>query len=62
MVILFYFPVPLSTADTYKISFASIEKETSIYGTPLAAGGIPSSLNSPRMWLSFVIIYSPSYT
>ena len=62
MVILFYLPVPLSTADTFKIPLASISKVTSIYGTPLAAGGIPSRLNLPRIWLSFVIFLSPSNT
>jgi len=49
MVILFYFPVPLSTAETFKIPLASISKVTSIYGTPLGAGGIPSKLNLPSM-------------
>jgi hypothetical protein len=29
------------------IPFSSISKETSIYGTPLGAGGIPSRLNLP---------------
>jgi len=62
MVILFDFPVDLSEAVTFKIPLASISKVTSIYGTPLGAGGIPSKLNFPRMWLSFVIGLSPSKT
>jgi len=41
-------PVPLSSAPTYKIPLASISKVTSIYGTPLAAGGIPVISNLPN--------------
>jgi len=41
-------PVPLSAADTCKIPLASISKVTSIYGTPLAAGGIPVKSNLPN--------------
>jgi len=41
-------PVPLSYADTYNIPFASISKVTSIYGTPLEAGGIPLKSNLPN--------------
>jgi hypothetical protein len=44
---LFYFPVPLSTAETFRIPLASISNVTSIYGVPLGAGGIPSKLNYP---------------
>jgi len=62
MVILFYFPVPLSTAETLRIPLASISKVTSIYGTPLGAGGMPSRLNFPSSWLSLVIFLSPSKT
>jgi len=47
MVILLVFYVPLSTAPTFMIPFSSISKETSIYGTPLGAGGIPSKWNLP---------------
>jgi len=36
------------------IPFSSISNVTSIYGTPLGAGGIPSKLNLPRIWLSLV--------
>jgi hypothetical protein len=60
MVILFFFDVPLSIAVTFKIPFSSISKDTSIYGTPLGAGGIPSRLNFPRQLLSLVIYLSPS--
>jgi len=42
------------------IPLASISNVTSIYGTPLAAGGMPSKLNFPNIWLSFVIPLSPS--
>jgi len=48
MVIFSDLPVPLSAALTYKIPFASISKVTSIYGTPLAAGGIPVKSNLPN--------------
>ena len=36
------FPVPLSRADMFMIPLASISKVTSICGTPLGAGGIPT--------------------
>jgi len=62
MVIFYDFPEALSTALTFMIPFSSISKETSIYGTPLAAGAIPSKLNLPKMWLSLVIYLSPSNT
>jgi len=62
MVILFYFPVTLSIAVTFMIPLASRSKVTSIYGTPLGAGGIPSRSNFPSKWLSFVIGLSPSKT
>ena len=45
-------PVPRSLADTFTIPFASISKVTSICGTPLLAGGIPSRRNCPRVLLS----------
>ena len=45
-------PVPRSFADTFTIPFASISKVTSICGTPLLAGGIPSRRNCPRVLLS----------
>jgi len=56
------FPVPLSYADTYKIPLASISKVTSIYGTPLGAGGIFVRSNLPKRWLSLVKGLSPSKT
>lgn len=62
IVILFSFPVLLSTADTLRMPFASMSKVTSIWGTPLGAGGIPVSSNFPRMLLSLVMALSPSYT
>jgi hypothetical protein len=49
IVILLVFPPDLSDADTFKTPFSSISKLTSIYGTPLAAGGIPSRLNYPSL-------------
>ncbi|ETV65926.1 hypothetical protein H257_17475 [Aphanomyces astaci] len=55
-------PVPLSSADTCKIPLASTSNVTSIWGTPRGAGGIPVNSNLPRMWLSLVIVRSPSYT
>jgi len=54
IVILFVLEVALSVAVTFKIPFSSISKETSIYGTPLGAGAIPSKLNLPNKWLSLV--------
>jgi len=44
------------------IPFSSISKVTSIYGTPLGAGGNPSKLNLPNILLSLVIGLSPSKT
>lgn len=62
MVILFSFPVLLSTADTLRMPLASMSKVTSIWGTPLGAGGIPVSSNLPKILLSLVIALSPSKT
>ena len=62
MVILAFFEVPLSVAVTFIIPFSSISNETSICGTPLGAGGIPSRLNLPNKLLSLVICLSPSKT
>ena len=56
------FPEVLHKALTFKIPFSSISKVTSIYGTPLGAGGIPSKLNLPKILLSLVNYLSPSYT
>jgi hypothetical protein len=51
--------VALSLAVTDKIPFASISKVTSICGTPLAAGAIPSNLKVPKLLLSFANSRSP---
>jgi len=56
------FPVPKSLAETFTIPFASISNVTSICGTPLFAGGIPSSLNCPRLLLSLANCLSPCTT
>ena len=55
-------PVPRSLADTLTIPFASISKVTSICGTPLIAGGIPSRRNCPRDLLSLANCLSPCTT
>jgi len=52
----------MSLALTYKIPFSSISKVTSIYGTPLGAGLIPSRLKFPNLLQSLVIYLSPSKT
>lgn len=46
------FPVPLSSAPTFKMPLLSISKVTSICGCPRGAGGIPPSSNLPSKWLS----------
>mmetsp|Transcript_14867 Transcript_14867/g.30617 ORF Transcript_14867/g.30617 Transcript_14867/m.30617 type:complete len:356 (+) Transcript_14867:535-1602(+) len=56
------FPVPLSLADTLRIPSASMSKETSIWGTPRGAGGIPIRSKSPRLLLSAAISRSPCMT
>ena len=53
------FPVPLSLAETLTIPFASISKVTSIWGTPLGAGAIPTSSKFPNILLSDAISLSP---
>ena len=55
-------PVPLSFACTLKIPFASISKVTSIWGTPLGAGGIPSKLKIPKLLFWLAIGRSPCNT
>jgi len=62
MVIFSTLPVVLQRAETLMIPFSSISKVTSIYGTPLGAGGTPSRLNLPKLLLSLVIYLSPSKT
>ena len=55
-------PVPLSSAVTLNIPFASSSNVTSICGMPLGAGLIPVRSNLPRRLLSLVIPRSPSNT
>ena len=55
-------PVPRSFADTFTIPLASISKVTSICGTPLLAGGIPSKRNWPSVLLSLANCLSPCTT
>merc|ERR1719245_994964 len=62
MVIFSLLPVPLSSALTTMMPLASISKVTSIWGTPLGAGGMPVMSNLPSRWLSLVMGLSPSYT
>ncbi len=59
MVILFSLPDALSLADTFRMPLASMSKATSICGTPRAAGGMPSRLNSPSILLPEAISRSP---
>ena len=60
MVILFCLPVDLSCAETLRMPLASMSNVTSIWGSPLGAGGMPDSSNLPSRLLSFVIARSPS--
>mmetsp|Transcript_11648 Transcript_11648/g.49008 ORF Transcript_11648/g.49008 Transcript_11648/m.49008 type:complete len:384 (-) Transcript_11648:508-1659(-) len=55
-------PVPLSSAPTLRMPFASISKVTSICGTPRGAGGMLVRSNLPRRWQSLVMVRSPSNT
>ncbi|KAF3791347.1 NAD-specific glutamate dehydrogenase [Nymphaea thermarum] len=52
MVILFFTPAVLSSAETFRIPLASMSKQTLIWGTPLGAGGMPDSSNFPSRLLS----------
>ena len=54
MVILLDLLLDLSSAFTFKIPLASISNVTSIWGTPLGAGGIPPKSNLPNKLLSLV--------
>ena len=47
MVILFFSPVVMSLADTFKTPFTSMSNMTLIWGTPLGAGLMPASTNLP---------------
>ena len=49
-------------ADTLTIPFASISKVTSICGTPLGAGAIPTNSKFPKILLSDAISLSPCKT
>jgi hypothetical protein len=51
-------PVPLSRALTFNTQFASMSKLTSICGTHLGAGAIPSSINFHKDLLSAAISLS----
>ena len=55
-------PVPRSLALTFTMPLASISKVTSICGTPLLAGGIPSRRNWPSVLLSLANCLSPCTT
>ena len=59
MVIDCFLPVALSFADTFKIPFASISKETSICGTPREAGGMSAKSKRPNDLLAFAFSRSP---
>ena len=54
------FPVDFSCAETLRMLFTSKSNVTSICGTPLGAGGMPSNTNVPNKLLSSVISRSPS--
>ena len=54
--------VPRSLAVTVTIPLASISKQTSIWGTPAFAIGIPSNLNRPIDLLPEAILRSPCNT
>jgi hypothetical protein len=54
--------VPKSLAVTFRIPFASISNVTSIWGTPLGAGGIPVRLKVPNETQSAAIGLSPCTT
>mmetsp|Transcript_56878 Transcript_56878/g.160538 ORF Transcript_56878/g.160538 Transcript_56878/m.160538 type:complete len:210 (+) Transcript_56878:487-1116(+) len=62
MTIWFDLPVDLSWPLTDKMPLASRSNVTSIWGTPLGAGGMPPRRNSPRKLLSLAIARSPSKT
>mmetsp|Transcript_11053 Transcript_11053/g.47204 ORF Transcript_11053/g.47204 Transcript_11053/m.47204 type:complete len:423 (+) Transcript_11053:547-1815(+) len=62
MVILFFWPVDLSSAETFRMPLASMSKHTLIWGTPRGAGGMPCSSNLPSRLLSLVRLRSPSNT
>ena len=53
------FPVPLSFAETLTMPFASISKVTSIWGVPLAAGGIPTNSKFPKSCYQLPFLFHP---
>ena len=59
MVIFCSFDVAESFAETFKIPLASKSNVTSTCGTPLGAGGRPTSWNTPSKRLSGAIERSP---
>lgn len=52
-------PLATSLALTSRMPLASMSKQTSIFGMPRGAGGMPSRLNSPSATLSAAIARSP---
>ena len=55
-------PVALSLAVTLRMPLASMSKVTSICGTPRGAGGMPPSLNLPRVRFCAAMGRSPCST
>ena len=62
MVIFCSAPVPRSFAETFTMPLASMSNVTSICGTPLGAGAMPVSWNTPSVLLSAAISRSPCRT
>jgi hypothetical protein len=52
--------VALSSADTTRMPLASSSNNTSNWGMPRRAGGMPFRSKLPKRWLSFVWARSPS--
>jgi hypothetical protein len=59
IVIFASFCVAKSFAVTFNMPFASMSNVTSIWGTPLGAGGMPDRLNMPSETQSAAIDRSP---
>mmetsp|Transcript_16093 Transcript_16093/g.54678 ORF Transcript_16093/g.54678 Transcript_16093/m.54678 type:complete len:364 (-) Transcript_16093:205-1296(-) len=55
-------PVALSFADTLRMPSASMSNDTSIWGTPRGAGGMPTRSNSPSFLLCAATSRSPCRT
>src|SRR3989338_2773436 len=62
MVIFCSLPVPRSLALAFRMPLASMSKETSIWGMPLGAEGMPISWKRPRVRLSLAMGLSPWMT